>query len=145
MNFAQQLATDLSNVVKTAKAGGKPKARAKAASAPQATASKPRATRTAKGPQATPPAPQATASKAAPAPQAAPTRYALGKAFVAKASGKYAQAENWAVVAAMLPATREDLIAVIIKAAEVGGYADRCNAVGFVQGRVRGGNIVVAE
>lgn len=121
---------------KGARAKAKPKAApAKAASAPVAVPNTP--------PKATP---VATAKAAQPAPAA--TRYALGKPFVAKAGGKYAQAENWAVVAGLLaksPATREELITALRSAAEKGGYMDRENAAGFVQGRIRGGHIVVAE
>lgn len=91
--------------------------------------------------KATPaPATGRKAAKATPV-QAAPV-LALGKPFAPKAGGKYAQVENWAVVVATAPATRADLIAAIKAAAEVGGYANRCNAAGFVQGRMRDGNLV---
>lgn len=144
MTFAQQLAADLSNVFKAPKTKPAPKARkaAKAAPKPAKAPAKPVA-----GPQGMPgprAAAKAPARGQAPKAQAeAPSKpYTLGKPFVPKVGGKYSQAENWAVVAALLPATKADLIASVLAAAEVGGYADRCNANGFVQGRIRDGHIV---
>ena len=82
------------------------------------------------------PAKALAAARAAPvqAKPAAP-RYALGKAFVAKAHGRYPQAENWDALLPLLPATKEELVAALKK-------ADRPNAAGFVQGRIRGGHII---
>lgn len=130
MNFAQ----DLTNAVAT---GGRKAANATAPKGRKA-ATKPAATPV----QATPAATPATGKPAkGQAPKAAPV-YKLGKAFVPKSSGKYSQAENWAVVVAALPATRSELVAAIKAAAEAGGYADRCNATGFVQGRLRDGHLI---
>jgi hypothetical protein len=150
MTFAQQLAADLSNVLKAPKAKTKrsaptPKAKpAKAAPAKAPATPVAGAQGSAKGTPRPQAAPKAPARGQAPTAQAdAPGKpYTLGKPFVPKTGGKYSQAENWAVVAAMLPATKADLIAAIKAAAEVGGYADRCNANGFVQGRIRDGHIV---
>lgn len=110
-------------------------------------AAKPAKAPKAKPAKQTPPAAPAQAvapatPKAKPAKAPRPALLSLGREFVAKAEGKYAQAENWAVVQKVVPCSYDALATALKEVAVAGGYSERANVIGFIGGRIRGGNLV---